>query len=536
MNRFFSILTLLLWHTLTTATVTMTITPTKVYLDDTMQLTLTLENANSQTLPDITPLETNFTIIGTQQSRSYSVINGTAHSMNQWIILLRPKHPGLLTIPALQVGKELSNSVQVLVEKKANTTTSSEDNDILFRGTISKNNPLIHEQVVYTVKLYATQRLLDIEYQPPEIDDALLIPLGEGRRYHESIHDKEYAVDEQQYAIFPQKSGVLHLSPPTLNALVYDVVPRRIQKQAEPIELNVKPQTGKHGFPAKQVTLTEHYQIPTTKLTTGDTIVRSITLEAVGVPAQLLPTIAIKHSPQYRAYFEKPTTNNTLRQQELVGTSTMNITYVLNQAGTITLAPVQLTWFNTQTGQPETAKLPAHTVTVRAKHTTPSSIKPIANTTHQPLTTKPAPASSIAWWVAAILGCGWIITLIVWWFYRNNQYNFDADKRTVLHAIQTACNTNDPLQAQTALLQWACEQWPEVSCLNLNDIIKLVADNPVLQKQIQLLSHALYSQQTQATWQGIALWNSIKYYKPKKGQRKKEKQTLASIYPNNEDK
>lgn len=532
MKRFFSLVILLLWLSLAKATVTMTITPSSAHLGDTVQLTLTLENANSQTLPDITPLEANFTIIGTQQSRSYSVINGKAHSRNQWIILLTPKKQGLLTIPPLQIGNEVSNVVQLLVKKNPTTTTNNEDHDILFSGTISKSDPFIHEQVVYTVKLYTTQRLLDIEYQPPEIDDALLIPLGEGRRYHETIQDREYAVDEQQYAIFPQKSGLLHLSPPTLNALVYDVVPRRIQKQAKPIQLNVKPQTEKYGFPAKQVTLSEHYQIPTTTLTTGDTIVRSITLEALGVPAQLLPTIAIENSSQYRAYPEKPTTNNILRQQELVGTSTINITYVLNQAGTVTLAPIKLTWFNTQTRQREIARLPEYTLTVHAKNTTlqtPKPVQSITKATKQAETNRSA--SSAAWWLATILGCGWIITLILWWFYRNNRLNFDTNNRSVLHAIQVACQSNDPIQTQTALLLWASKQWPQVSCLNLNDIIKLVADNSLLQKQIQGLSHALYSQQTQSTWHGENLWNSIQSYKPQKKQTQKKKQTLASIHP-----
>lgn len=517
MNRFFLII-LLFWHVVATATVTMSIAPSTAQLGDTVELTLTLDNTHSKTLPDITPLEENFTIVGTQHNQSYSVINGVTHATNQWIIVLMPKKTGLLTIPPLHVGTQSSNPSQILIKSPQAAATNNENKDIIFRGTISKNNPFINEQVVYTVKLYSTLRLLEVEYQPPEIEDALLIPLGEGRRYHETIHGREYAVDEQQYAIFPQKSGPLQLIPPSLKALIYDEIPTRIQKQAKPIQLTVKARTEKHWLPAKQVTLTERYDIPTHPLKTGDTITRSITLEAVGVPAQLLPTIHIKNSPQYQAYPEKPTTSNTLRQQELVGTSAMTIVYVLNKAGTVTLAPIQLTWFNTQTEQQETSILPKRQLTVHAKQTTiqtPKQAKPV-----KAIPTVSPPSASTAWWIATMFGCGGLITLVGLWLYRNKQQLPATNNQARRQAIQLACNNNNPAQAQTALLQWASHQWPTVTILNLNDIIKLITNNPSLQQQIQHLSQALYSQQPQQIWHGKPLWQSIKSYKPKKRKKR----------------
>jgi hypothetical protein len=533
MKRLFLIFILLFWYGFATAKVTMTITPSKAQLGDTLQLTLTLDNYKSQALPDLTPLEHDFTIVGTQHSLSYSVINGTTHSINQWIILLLAKKQGVLTIPALSIGGESSAPDQVVIKAHHYEKENVENNDVLLRGEISQNNPFINEEIIYTVKLYSSQRLLEVEYQPPEIEDALLIPLGEGRRYHSTINDREYAVDEQQYAIFPQKSGELKLSPPTLNALVYDVVPRRIQRKAKPVTLTVKPSTQKHWLPAKQVTLTQHYDLPTTALATGDTVVRSITLEAVGVPAQLLPTIRIKNNKQYRAYSEKPNAQNTLRQQELVGTSTMSVTYVFNQAGQVTLPPVQLTWFNTQTGKQETAILPERTFTVTAKKalTTPAKITK-EKTTVQPRATAPSPSHSIAWWIASLLAGAWIITLLLWWFYHRSPRAMNISNRSLLRSIKVACFANDPIQAQAALLAWATTQWPTLSFFNLNDIIKCITDNTTLKKQLQLLSRALYSQHSQHTWHGEELWRSIKSYRPKPLDEKRKRSELAPMYPN----
>ena len=359
MKRLILILTLLSWHNVLMATVTLSIDPPTAALGETLHLTLTLDDAQTRSLPDLTPLEQDFTVLGTQHSVSYTVINGTSHSVNQWIVLLNPKRSGIIPIPAIQIGQQSSTPSQIKISANQQQDNISGSQGTILKATIDQPNPFINQQVIYTVKLYTNQRMLEAEYQPPTIEDALLIPLGEGRRYHTTLNNREYAVDEQQYAIFPQKSGELTLAPPALNALVYDGIPKRVQLKAKPIKLTVKPSTTNHWLPAKQVILSQKYDLPTTTLNQGDTLVRSINLRAVGVPAQLLPSIPVKNSQQFHVYPEKPTTENTLVQQELVGTSTMNVTYVLNQAGRITLPAIQLNWFNTQTGKQETATLPA---------------------------------------------------------------------------------------------------------------------------------------------------------------------------------
>ena len=528
MKRFILILSLLFWHTLSIATVAMNVNPSSAQLGDTLHLTLTLDDAQSRALPDLTPLGRDFTLLGTQHSLSYTVINGTTHSVNQWIILLVAKKAGVLTIPALQIGQQFSEPSQVRITTQDHQKIASESQGVLLSGEVSQNNPFINEQVIYTVKLYSSQRLLEAEYQPPQIKDALLIPLGEGRRYHSTLNDREYAVDEQQYAIFPQKSGELSLSPPTLNALVYDAIPRRIQLKAKPVKLTVKPSTHPHWLPAKQVTLTQRFDVSTSKLPKGDTVVRTITLEAVGVPAQLLPTIDIKSGKQFRVYPEKPTAQNTLRQQELVGTSSMNVTYVLNQAGRITLPPIKLAWFNTKTGQPETATLPERTLTVTTNAATPSpkQTKMVPQPLKQTRQTHP-----LAWWIAGALAFAWLVTLMLWWIYHRHQRPTGRRDRTLLHDIKMACKINDPIQVQAALLTWATAQWPTRSFLNLNDVIKQVSDDLTLKKQLQLLSHALYSQQNQKTWHGDRLWRSIMSYRPAPSAKKNKDHGLAPINP-----
>lgn len=530
MKRLILILTLLSWQNVAMATVTLSIDPTTASLGETLHLTLTLDDAQTRALPDLTPLEQDFTVIGTQHSVSYTVINGTSHAANQWIILLNPKRSGTIPIPAIQIGQQASTPSQIKISANQQQENSSEPHGTLLKATVDQPNPFINQQVIYTVKLYTNQRMLEAEYQPPTIEDALLIPLGEGRRYHTTLNHREYAVDEQQYAIFPQKSGELTLVPPALNALVYDGIPKRVQLKAKPIKLTVKPSTASHWLPAKQVILSQKFDLPTTTLNQGDTLVRSINLRAVGFPAQLLPSIPVKNSAQFHVYPEKPTTENTLVQQELVGTSTMNVTYVLNQAGQITLPAITLNWFNTQTGKQETATLPERTLTITANATPTQTPSHKAST---PIKRQESsnPTNQNAWWVAGGLALAWAITLVLWWSYPRHRRPSGRRNRGILQDLHFACKANDPIQAKAAVLNWATTQIPTMTFLNLTEIIKHLSDNPALKTQLQLLSQALYSPQSQKTWHGEALWRCIKAYRPLSLAKKKKDAELVSLNP-----
>ena len=382
MKRYLLILITLFAPTIASATINIQITPDNARPGETIRLIFTQKNtAQSQGNPDLTPLQKEFTLIGTEHSLSYSAYNGVATSENQWVVLLIPKKTGTLTIPSIKIGHEyspekqvtiLSSSAKIPVENDS-IEPLEEHSAVTLESQVDVEKPLINQQIIYTVKLATNQSLLEAQYQPPHVDNALLIPLGEGRRYQTTTDGQEYNVDEQRYAIFPQKSGPLNIIPPKLSAVIYKTTPERIQAEGKDIQLMVKPapQTDANNpwLPAKQLSITEQYDSSETTLKQGSTLVRKITVQAMGVPAELLPAMPFPDSPQYSVYPEKPDTRNVLRHQELVGTTTVAVTYILNQVGDITLPSIKLPWYNTQTGHNELASLPNHELKITSKAT-----------------------------------------------------------------------------------------------------------------------------------------------------------------------
>lgn len=532
MKRYFLLSLLFFFCGLTQATISTQISHSSVQMGDTFRVTFTVDAPQTDSIPDLTPFQQNFAIVGTERSMAYSIVNGERHSLHQWIVLLSPQKTGVLLIPAIQIGQEQStaSSIEVLgasdrrlPEKKEPAYTDQ----LMLKTELSQPDPFINQQVIYTVKLYSRQRLLDAEYQPPTIDDALLIPLGHGRHYQRIIDDHNYAVEEQQYAIFPQKSGELTITPPIFRALIFDSVPRRMTARTSGKTLMVKPvppdYAGKHWFPAKQAALTEVYDQQKTTVTEGNTLIRTVTLQAAGVPAELLPTIALDKGDGFNSYPEKPELKNSIRQQELMGRADIKITYLLNEAGKITLPAIHVPWYNTLTGKEEILSLPEHVLDVKVKD---AETMPIARPTHAPKSQRlsklnpslnlPVKTSfPLAWWLAGGFALAWLTTLVLWWYRRKLPITKVSHEPSPLKAVHAACKNNDPSRTQQALLHWARLQWPSHRLFNLHDLEAVVLC-PHLKIELSNLSKVLYSADKNLAWQGDLLWQYLSNLRQKK--------------------
>lgn len=60
----------------------------------------------------------------------------------------------------------------------------------------------MNQQAILTVKLLTSRRLIDVDYQPPKLQDGILIPIGSGNQYQTMINGTLYAVEEQKYVFF----------------------------------------------------------------------------------------------------------------------------------------------------------------------------------------------------------------------------------------------------------------------------------------------------------------------------------------------
>lgn len=532
------------------AEITTHVNPDKIQPDETFRLTITVENTPFDGVPDLTPLQKDFFIIGSERSMSYTFINGKTRAVKQWHVILKPKKTGVLSIPAIQLGQGSSKAMTVEVSEQARlpndkpTANNAPDEAVWLETEISPKTPYIHQQVLYTVKLYHNGQLLNANYQPPSVQNALLIPLGDTKQYESTKNGRLYVVEQQQYAIFPQKSGPLQVTGPAFYALVQEMVPRRVTVRPTLKTLSVKPipqsYQGADWLPAESVRLDERYDQAHHQFSQGSAITRTVTIEAQGVPAQLLPTLSFQAGKGYQVYPEKPQEQNIMRDQTLVGQASIQVTYLLNQPGTITIPELKLPWFNTKTGQNAQAILPARTLEVLPdahQKSNPDPSKPAETIEPSPQITPvpalPTPsvsqrADNLAWWLAAGFAIAWLATVLLWWRHRSRANQ--VHQRQNLKALQQACQNNHPAMARDALIRWAACRWPDVQFLNLDDVTKKIT-SPGFKKQIAILSDVLYSPAQKTAWQGAALWEQILAHQKKKTVRQSKNNDLPPMNP-----
>lgn len=542
MKRLLGILIGIFLCTLAQAKLTVHVEPEKLQMGETCNLIITDDTTKIATIPNLTGLQDDFTILGTERSVNYAIVNGQTSTVSQWVIMMRPKKSGTLVIPPIPVGLQTTDALAIKVQNNHNTTQPTnqlDQKDILLITEVDNDKPYINQQVIYTVKIYNSRRLLDTQYQPPETDNALMIPLGDTQSYQTVEQGKTYAVEEQRYAIFPQKSGAITVKPPVFTALTYDVTPTQIKTQNKPIVLTIKsaPNNVAHSkdwLPAKNINLSENYDNSQQNFKQDSTLVRTITLEAIGVPAQFLqnlPALNVMDKQQFNIYPEPLKQNNIVRNGDIVGTVTLKVTYLLNKAGHIIIPELRIPWFNIATGKAETAVLPPHSLEIKASSAAQKSPAPA------PLTASPpAPVSApvvvaekptVAWILVALFAIAWLVTLALWLWQKYAALPKQPKSRPYLAKIQQACTNNNPRDARDALLCWAKLQWPETQILNLMDLITLVHDID-LKRQLQILSKVLYSKDVNKPWSGEALWLAVKH-KTAKPANQKSKANLPPL-------
>lgn len=290
---------------------------------------------------------------------------------------------------------------------------------------------------------------------------------------------------------------------------------------------------GKTWLPAKQIGLSESYDNNLLSMRQGSTLVRTVTLQATAVPAQLLPRLDFGSHADFSIYPEKPAESNSFKQADLVGTITFKMTYLFNKSGQITIPAFQLTWFNTVTGKEEVATLPERIIQISATNNTPANTtKPSSDTSatipsnempsidesptavkrvrEESLSTTNA-SSNLPWWIALAFALAWLVTL-GFWFWQRKRQNTSYSMKQVLKQLQDACLRNDASAARDALMNWAHKRWPEANLLNLTEVEDKV-DDGMLKEQIQELAQALYYKNGKASWQGDALWRAVLSFK-----------------------
>jgi hypothetical protein len=467
-SLFMVVIFLLVMPGLGSAAVMASLDRNTIHTGDSAILRITTSGDDVGNQPDLAPLRKDFEILGTSTSNQIQIINGQRSEKYEWLIELEPLTKGTIQVPALDVGNSKTPALTLNVSEQPASATAQAGDPIFIRSEInsSQSDTYVQQQILYTTRLYYRIPLIEGSFTDPKIDNAVLEQLGNDKQYNTTIDGQNYQVLERSYAIYPEHSGRLTITPTIFNGRTVSATGRqsafgrmdslfeqmlsqrglnnqffggtpfgsagkRVRLASNTLTLEVKPQPasyhGAHWLPTQNLVLHDSWAKTAPVIHAGEPVTRTLTLEAKGLEASQLPNLQLQGTDNLRIYPEQPELSNRTDGDWIYGRSEQRFTYVASQPGKLSIPAIHVSWWDTVNHKQQNTVIPAWDITIKpasgsyaaataatsSKSVTP---KPAPQTTNSSNSPAPAKSSSgsdkqLYWQLGIGLGIGMVLVL-----------------------------------------------------------------------------------------------------------------------------
>ena len=459
-----------------------------VQLGETVTLNLRVENAKGGIdMPDLSALSQDFSILGTSQNSSLSIVNGSASSTLTIGVALRPKHEGMLQIPALSVAGSQTSPLQLQVSANAPAMAAAAHKDVFMEAQVEPTHGYVGQQLSYVVRLYFAVNIGNGALSAPQLDGVEVSQLGDDLNYDAERGGRSYHVLERRYALVPQHAGHIEMpaanfhgeatDPNDPNSFFGASTPVSASAAAPTIDVQAAPADwGRSAWlPARQLSLSlDGWPGAQDQVRVGQPLNLTMNLQATGLPFEALPALSLPPLDGAKAYPDKPVAGARQDGLWLVGRRQQSFAVVPEHAGTLTIPATTLKWWNVLTDRMEVAQIPAHSVTVLpavGAAAVQTSIP--ASASSSGATTAVTATASTPWRWIALGSIGlWLCSMLAWWWRRHPRVPLraapkaaPASSRQCQLAFLAAARGSDTAAQAHNLLAWARAERPAIQHL-----------------------------------------------------------------------
>jgi hypothetical protein len=525
-----------------------------IHAGESVRLVLELRRAAGGLKPDLGPLDRDFQILHTSANTQIEFVRGLQSAITRWTIELTPKREGALTIPSISVGQFQSSELALEV-LPLRSRDEAGNRDIFLEAEVSPDPAYVQAQMRYVVRLLRSVDVVDGTLTEPSASNAVLRRLGRDISYTTTRDGQSYRVLERRYALFPQASGELVISPVEFEGEVVDPGQAgsglsRLFARGERVHLRTPvlramalpppaDYSGRPWLPAKSLQLTEEWSKDPERLRAGEPVTRTLHLQAVGLSAEQLPEIAVTVTEGVKEYGDQPITRTTTDTDWVHGVREQRTALVPGNEGNYTLAEIRIDWWDTERNVLRQATIPARVLRVAAATQDGAAAMSAGDAVERER--QPAPLlwrRPLLWQgVSVLLVFLWLATFIAWRRARakpqaaggKRDRGLEAPQRSAA-SLGRACLRDDAHAAREALLQWAAASWPEDAPCSLQELAKRLA-NAELGAELASLDQALYGS-GQEPWRGEPLWQRARKGLLRPAPARPQKQDdLPVLYP-----
>ena len=187
------------------ATLTSQVDRSVVGEDETLQLTVRLDEQINFGGPDFDLLKQNFEILDQQRFNQFRSVNGKTDAWTEWNMTLMPKSAGQLLVPSFKYKDAYSQAIEVTVNKSSQVTNGDVP-DIVIETSVDKTEAHVQEQILLTFSVHSALNIREIGQDELKIEDVVIEKVAENE-FQRQIKGRSYRTREYVYALYPQKSG-----------------------------------------------------------------------------------------------------------------------------------------------------------------------------------------------------------------------------------------------------------------------------------------------------------------------------------------
>jgi hypothetical protein len=486
-------------------------------------------DSTSDAAPDLTPLETDFYVGQTSQLSNTRIDNGAITRSMTWTVALMAKRAGVITIPPIKVGNEQSNPVTIEIREPSYQPPG--EADVFITAEVDFEETYVQAQVLYTIKIYRAVATRQPALREPTYGgvEVLVELAGDERSYEAILNDRAYNVIERSFAIFPQESGEVTISPARFEARVLRdgrITGRKVF-ESEPQKISVNPVPPPPAdypdaawLPAKDLTLEDNWSREPNELRAGEPISRQITVSALGQLETQIPVIEPPVTDGVNIYPDKPTLSRRLEANGIRGVRTDQYAMIGVAGGEVSLPGLELPWWDVTAGEWKVASLPAFIVNILPSddELIVEPIQPVpAETAEIPTAAAVVVQSSFWRRVAEVLAVVWLLTLIAWWWSGRAPREEREPPPVPLHkqqakhlkAARKAALAGDGHAVRQALIEWGRLQWPDNPPRSIGRLAEGVSEP--LHSELGSLSGISYGPEG-GDWNGEALAKALRSF------------------------
>lgn len=330
---------------------------------ETVALNIATDQAVAQI--DYAPLRAQFELGGQSVRRSFELVNGRSRTVSVFSVGLRPRAPGLASIPPLRVGNASTAPLRLVVLEPT-VQPAGADADVFVETGVDAARPYVQQAVGVTVRLNYAIPLMSgqLDLDPPA--HASLQRVGEDIQYQRMVGGRRYNVVERRFLLIPERSGPLLLPGARLNGVTgsgfmgFDGERRPVSAAAPAQRLQVLPIPAgapQPWLPLRGLTL-RYLQAPKQAFA-GQAA--SVEIEAVadGATAAQMPEIAIADVPGAQVFAEPAQVDEQFVEGRPRSTVRRTFSLVPTRPGALVVAGPRIAWWDAVNGVARVAELPS---------------------------------------------------------------------------------------------------------------------------------------------------------------------------------